>query len=369
MTEPLLTVVIPTKNRPDFLSRLLHYYADTRSPYSILIGDSSDPEILEETQSVIQDFRGTLQVNHRSYPTYEGYPSDLGLTETLSDLLEHVATKYVVLVADDDVVIPDAIAEAVRFLELHSDYSAVHGKAALCGLSGRVQGDVKWIQPYPMPQITGLTALERLRSHFRTGRPTEFSVKVTQQMRRHWQMRRALGMNNRFGELLVSCLGVIQGKVHHMDRLYMVRQGHPGMRSRNPAIEELITNPAWSEQYVRFRDTLTEELMRWDGIPPDQAKDEIQRGFFYYMVKIMLKKGPAYLQGMEDPSSLASQSPLWRRLAQRSPVARRQWQRVRSMLLPGEVHRMTLPALLRAGSPTREDFVPVYRSLTGEEDA
>lgn len=361
----MLTVVIPTRNRPDFLARLLHYYAQTRCPYPIVVGDSSDPAPLDQTRAVIGRLEGTLRIVHRQYPTYKGYPSDLGMTETLSDLLQRVETKYVVFVADDDLVIPGAMEEAVGFLELHGDYSAVHGRAALCGLSGHVNGNVKWLQPYLLPQIVSSTAVERLRDHLRVGGATEFSVKVTDQMRAHWQARRALGMINRFGELLVSCLGAIQGKAHRMNRLYMVRQGHLEMDSRSPGLEELITDPNWSSQYVLFHDHLAQALARQDRIALEEAREVIQQEFFYHVVKIMLRKRSQVVQGWPGAQPLASRSSFGHALAQRLPVLHRGWQRLRSVL-PSETNRMTLPALLHSNSPVHADFVPIYRALTGE---
>ena len=37
-----LSIIIPTKNRPEYLFRALSYYAARRCPYQVWVGDSSD---------------------------------------------------------------------------------------------------------------------------------------------------------------------------------------------------------------------------------------------------------------------------------------------------------------------------------------
>ncbi|MDP2599185.1 MAG: hypothetical protein Q8P84_00425 [Deltaproteobacteria bacterium] len=44
----MLTIVIPTRNRPAFLARLLSCYQQMRCPYLILIGDASDASLRKE---------------------------------------------------------------------------------------------------------------------------------------------------------------------------------------------------------------------------------------------------------------------------------------------------------------------------------
>ena len=68
-------ISISTRNRPNYLSRLLHYYK---------------PKILAES-------------------------------------LKYVMSKFVVLCADDDFLVPESIMKCAKLLKENSDYSISHG--------------------------------------------------------------------------------------------------------------------------------------------------------------------------------------------------------------------------------------------------
>ena len=91
----MMTRCVPTKNRSEFLGRLLRYYASMRFPHGIVIGDSSDPEQARDNQEHVARLKGILPIEYRHYP---GCSS----CECLERLTEFVTTPYCAYVADDD---------------------------------------------------------------------------------------------------------------------------------------------------------------------------------------------------------------------------------------------------------------------------
>ena len=105
-----VSVVIPAHNRPEKLRRLLHYYSKTN--FQILVSDSSDvpfPYLSEFPE---------LQYFH--------FPKEQFLLKIFK-ILPSIHTEYVVYCADDDFIVPQAIEQAILFLDIHPDYNSAQG--------------------------------------------------------------------------------------------------------------------------------------------------------------------------------------------------------------------------------------------------
>lgn len=107
----LLTVVLISHNRPAFLRRAMKYYGAL--PCKVLVLDSAT-----------ERFQGELpEVDYRHVPqfAYSGFQAKLAYG------VEQVTTPYMVLAADDDFIVHDALSESVGFLEENRDYGMCHG--------------------------------------------------------------------------------------------------------------------------------------------------------------------------------------------------------------------------------------------------
>lgn len=115
----LITVVIPTYNRPNEIARLLTFLDDSGQNLSILVLDGSNDLVGEENRKVCSNFSN---VEHHKFP------SNLHLGIRLTEGLRLVKTPYVLFCGDDDFVFPDAVDECVSFLENNSEYAAAIGE-------------------------------------------------------------------------------------------------------------------------------------------------------------------------------------------------------------------------------------------------
>lgn len=105
-----ITLIIPTKNRYKYLERILDYYSG--QGINICVCDSS--------KSSFEKKDNYKNVRYFHYP-------DFKYSEKLYQVFEKINTKYVVMCADDDFIVPSSIEKCVRFLEKNSDYSSVQG--------------------------------------------------------------------------------------------------------------------------------------------------------------------------------------------------------------------------------------------------
>lgn len=113
------TLVIPTYNRPQFLTRLLGYYSERAPQLKLLVLDSSRPEIVEKNAHALAAYRGAIR--------HIGFPQTEPMVSKIARGLEEVATSYVSLCADDDIVFPDGLRAATAFLAENTDYVSAHG--------------------------------------------------------------------------------------------------------------------------------------------------------------------------------------------------------------------------------------------------
>ena len=116
-----LTICIPTKNRPDFLSRLLNYYTSTNFDGWLFIGDSSKGTSLSKNHNLIKKLKNQLNIRYFEFP-------ELSAEKVLEEFRKSISTEFVVLNCDDDFLCPSSLERCVKFLDENQDYSAAHGK-------------------------------------------------------------------------------------------------------------------------------------------------------------------------------------------------------------------------------------------------
>jgi glycosyltransferase domain-containing protein len=343
-------IVVPTKNRADFMRRQLAYFAGVGSRHTVYIGDSSDGIHQEQMEEVIQEFQERVNIIHIRLP-------GLDISQAIRELLYHVSEPYAACSGDDDFQVPAALDRCAGFLDGHSDYSIAHGVAAYCVTM--LQGDhlkVKGAAQYTQRALEHPTGGERLIDYLGSYFPVIFSVRRTQEFRR--DMDSALAITDRAlrFELLPCCLPIIRGKVKQLGSLYMVRVAHGG-NYHFPDPYDWITSADWLSSVQAFRRLLLEKLSRQDELSLDEAGEVVKKALWSYLAPA-LGRGWAGRYGATG-ATLRTRS---RRAARSIPMVSWAWHEVRSYL-PGRDSKLSLPALLRPSSQYHADFMPIYRAL------
>ena len=115
-----MTIVIPTKNRPQYVERILTYYLSLNFIGNIVIIDSSDEETAEYIRKYVNDIN---KVNF-TYSFSQGLP-----TTVIRDNVNLIKTKYVSFLGDDDYIIPTGILRSIEYLKKNPDIVACRGEA------------------------------------------------------------------------------------------------------------------------------------------------------------------------------------------------------------------------------------------------
>lgn len=119
----LATIIIPTRNRSWFLRRLLAYLSYQKCLASIIVADSSDDGHRKTNLRTVDDFADTINIE---YLELSNLKPD-GLYGKIAFALSRVTSEFVVICADDDFVVPNAVGKCVQFLRGNPDYSCARG--------------------------------------------------------------------------------------------------------------------------------------------------------------------------------------------------------------------------------------------------
>lgn len=104
-----LSLVIPTNNRPYALKRVIEYLKSLKFSGQVFVLDSSN-KIKKKN-------------NFYSYYYFPGKNANL----KISSILNKLKTKYTLILADDDLIIPEGILQSIKFLEKKNNFIGAHG--------------------------------------------------------------------------------------------------------------------------------------------------------------------------------------------------------------------------------------------------
>jgi glycosyltransferase domain-containing protein len=244
------TVVIPTYNRPELLARLIAYLVGRTGSMSLLILDSSAPDIAAVNSGTLAP-QGE-RVRHMAFPT------TMPMAAKLSAGLAHVTTPTASFCADDDIVFPDGLREALSRLRNQPDHVSAHGLYLNFGEHGH---DIHLMSEYAGASNDAAhpgARIFKLCQHyeslfygvFRTDDLKDIFSQVAQIPTLHYQ------------ELFQSVAALIKGKVERFPSFFAARRSGP---AAEPAREKWQTyywfaeNPAeFLAHYAEYRSRLAD---------------------------------------------------------------------------------------------------------------
>jgi glycosyltransferase domain-containing protein len=332
-----VTLLLPTMNRPDFVLRLLRYYASVQYRGPIIIGDSSSPEVVADARRAAAPFSKTLDLDYRACP-------GLGLADCWKQLIDCTKTAYAAYLADDDFLVPGSLEASARFLSEHPDYAAAHGAGLGVTLDSHgLHGQVAQCDYYAQTVSEAERPSERLSAHLEHYSVSLFAVHRTETWRAMFKDVHGIADMSFGAELLPCCLSVVYGKVKELPGLYVVRQTHD-RRYNQPTMFDWIASAAWFPSYEATRESLARALVEQEGVPLDDARRLVQEGFRRYVGG-----------GMGLPRQWANGGPA-------VAIARKLWHAWRAVQ-PVPHAEFKLDELLKPSSPYHAEFMPVYHAL------
>lgn len=256
MTLKNITLLIPTHNRPRYLSRILDYYSNI--DVKIVVCDSSSNPFTRKMRKNVK------------YQYYKNYP----YVSKIYECLKKINTPYVVICPDDDFIIPNAIKECISFLEKNPDYAAVDGESVMfLRDNGRFfmhhyaiqRGlDINFSRPSErlgnslnICPYYGVHRIENLKQTFRSAQLIDYT----------------------FIEILLANIVVINGNYKHLPILYMLREFIPDSAGAKKILDlsQVIFSSANKKQYDLLLNISTKYLLKKENIDIKTAHHLIEK--------------------------------------------------------------------------------------------
>lgn len=282
----MISILIPTLNRSDFLIRALHYYSNVGFRGYICIGDSSNEQHSEKNKYVIQALKDKINIIYRTFPN----PPYIHGGMVMKELIELAPSPYAVYAGDDDFVIPKGLERCVTFLENHPEYTAAHGvRISICLKSSGAFGELESANFTPQPILEHETATERWAGYIRNAMSTQYSVHRTETWRRMYRNVASVPIQYLGPELLPCSLSGILGKIKGLDCLSVVFQKNENrhFNSDKQSMYNLIAQKDWFISFKIMRDCIIEELIRQDDIDAKETQEIFDRELWRHISSIL----------------------------------------------------------------------------------
>lgn len=225
-----ITIIIPTKNRPEFIKRGLLYYEKSKFKGKILVADSSDKYHPLKFQKKLNRLLFSKKKNFQSRVQFIKC-NHLKFELAVMKALHKVKTKYIVVIPDDDIIITKKIHVGLNFLEKNKDYSGFTGQALT----------LRTINNLPFAKDIILSKEELLESEYKFSadrfinflkKPLCATFTVTSKSLAIRAFGKIISLNSQylrsyyFGETFHALVILAEGKVKSFDFGFCVRQHH-----------------------------------------------------------------------------------------------------------------------------------------------
>ena len=229
MNNSILTLVIITKNRNQWIERIASYYSNIRFSHKIFIVDSSDENKYKTNKQIVSNHSKELDLTHYYLPN-----TSSGLAT--AKIIDQIETEYTIVTGDDDYLVPRTLTHCIEFLEQNNDYTAVAGKVFspyVYSTSNSTLG-VKFIIDSTNDVVRTIdddSAIQRLINGFSPWDTSAFSIQRSSMIKTVYQNLKKLDLESHpdtfdLAEWAINGMSKILGKQKRLDDLLLVMTRH-----------------------------------------------------------------------------------------------------------------------------------------------
>jgi glycosyltransferase domain-containing protein len=259
------TLIIPTRNRHNYLQRGIDYYGNT--DLNVIIADSSEVKYPKE-------------INSKNIK-YIHFGGDIFSTK-LKAVLDTITTPFCGMCADDDFILTESIAQCVRFLEASPDYSSVQGNYVSFSKLGKKIMVVPVLHGYKR-QIDAESSSERINQMFSNYFHVFYAIHRTENLKEIFNSFDTAIKNLNLLELYIAFISVINGKHKVLPVFYGARElifASTGQSSDNWI--EISTKEKNRGIYDWFMNRISGKLSVKERISEGQSREICQKALAEY---------------------------------------------------------------------------------------
>ena len=265
-----VAILIPTKNRLDFVIRTIHYYVSINSPHPLFIGDASS----ESSEELV------IKAAENKIDVYYFHWENLNDRKTMLKLAEKAnatnISSYCAYHGDDDFFVSKSLSMCAEFLSENTSYATAQGHAFSFELiEDGPYGELKDIGIYwNENELKGETALERLKEISVNYWVPIFSVHCIENFIDDMSNGIDSVIDRNFGEYANSLTIAMRGKSKFIDCLYLARHTHSGID--HPATYEWVTGENWHLSYNELTNSLSKVLSNNDNLSLSESNNKVE---------------------------------------------------------------------------------------------
>jgi glycosyltransferase domain-containing protein len=275
----LLSILVPTKDRSDYLLRLLNYFQNHEFQGKIYIGDSSEEYHFKRNQKIIEKSSLKKRIIHSFYPKRNP-------ASCINKLLKDVDTPYATMTNDDDFLVPESLNKSVSFLEHNSKYNAAWGKAAKIRLDRKgAFGNIVKCKKMNQLKVMQNSATGRLYNFFDNPFDIVFAVHRTSCYKKMFSYTESIPDRLISENLLINMLSAVSGIIKELDCLYLIRQDHDERDFFLHRFDtfEWIVSKHFRHSFFDFQEVIAREITSIDNISFEKSKDIVKQKFWEYI--------------------------------------------------------------------------------------
>lgn len=235
------TLIIPTKDRPEFLARSLQYYSFKNKDLNVVIVDSS-----LNSKNTNRKLVKRFQPNKKYIYAPGASPDKAVFLGLLS-----CNTKYSSTIADDDILLIDKVETCINELQKNSALIAVYGHYIQFGIfpykNKYTHGKLRAVKLISTRSFLESTKEKRLRKYYNSPLrdPLVFSIGKTSTQLKIFRETSSLAFSQRhvIPEILHTISMLKLGPVKNINKTIVIRQSHPNNAYHLNDIREWLALP------------------------------------------------------------------------------------------------------------------------------
>jgi glycosyltransferase domain-containing protein len=265
-----VAILIPTKNRIDFVIRTIKYYVSINSPHPIFIGDASSKS---SEELVLKAAENKIDVYYYHWEKLNDRKTMIKLGEKANATS---ISNYCAFHGDDDFFVSKSLSMCAEFLDDNPAYATSQGRAFSFELNeDGPYGELKDIGVYwNENELQGDTALKRLEEISVNYWVPNFSVHRINEYIDDMRIGVETIIDRDFGEYTFSLTMAMRGKSKFIDCLYLARNIHSEID--HPTTFEWFTGGNWHLSYTELIKSLSIVLSNNDGLSLIESNSKVK---------------------------------------------------------------------------------------------
>ena len=268
------TIIIPTYNKPDYLKRILTYFLSFKKRINIIVLDGSD-EVFPDI-SVYED-----KIEYLHTPKLDPF-------ERSKLALNKINTPYVLVCADDDFVVPDAVIKVIDFLDNNPDYASGQGVSYSFYYKNHFIEKYSPFWDMNNRKINDNTPSERIINIMSNWILIAYSVFRTEVFKvineNIYFGLKVFRYNTALTELLYNIYTIIEGKHIVLPLLYSAREVAFNSSGYITAfLEEVVYKKKYRQDYQNFLQFTSEYLSKEEKIDIEEARRVIKNAVYCFI--------------------------------------------------------------------------------------